>query len=83
MKIEVSSPNLSLKYIDLQQIQVTLSDTLYEIKQYLHDSTILYFFTNYHFSFDGKTLNEYIEIASLNIPEDVNTLDIKIGKLTL
>lgn len=64
----------------LRLSQIAPTDTLFEVKQYLHDSSMLYFFSNYHFTHDGKQLNEYLDIASFNLDAENTLLDIKLGR---
>ncbi|EAR84624.2 translation initiation factor, putative (macronuclear) [Tetrahymena thermophila SB210] len=68
------SLHLQGKY--LLPLEIAPSDTLLEIRQFLSDSTVLYFFSNYHFVYQNQKLNEYVEFSTYNIQND-EVLEIK------
>lgn len=41
-----------------------------ELREFLNEHVYTCFFTNYYFEHDGKRLNDYTELAELNLTED-------------
>jgi hypothetical protein len=44
-------------------------DTIQEVKQYLFEAKTICYMTSYHLEYDGKKVNDFIDLASLNITE--------------
>ena len=49
---------------------MVLYELVLELREFLSEHVYTCFFTHYYFEHDGKRLNDYTELAELNLTED-------------
>lgn len=66
---EIQTFPIIVKTLDGAQLQITVSrlDTIQEVKQYLFEAKSICYVTSYHLEYEGKKVNDFIDLGSLNV----------------
>jgi len=59
-------------------VDIYPTDTLLDIRQFLSETSQLFFISSYHFEYKGSPLSEFVEISSQKDIENKARIDIKI-----
>ena len=71
--------DVSLSYILIfDDYKIYPTDTLLDIRQFLSDTSQLFFISSYHFEYKRRPLSEFIEISAQKDIENKARIDIKV-----